>query len=306
MTKEITVTLLAMLLLNACSSQNTGNADTPTAHAPVQISHVLRGTISDSVSLSAMTFYLSHSQITAPVSGYITKAGLKPGDRVQKNQDLFNIKTREARALETNSESSPVPALGTIIITSPSGGILSSVSHVENDYVQEGAVLAQLVQSNNFYLKLFVPNEYSSVIKQDQQINVTLPDGRQVSTVATGRLNQADQVSQSVVWLLKPERPVSLPEGLNMTVPVAVTRHENTQLLPKDAVLTDESLQSFWVMKAVHDSLAVKVPVIKGIETPQKVEILEPQFSPADSIIINGHYGLEDSSKVQIEKPALQ
>ena len=58
----------------------------------------------------------------------------------------------------------------------------------------------------------------------------------------------------------------------------------------------------FGVMKLVNDSIAIKVPVKKGIESSEKIEILEPVFSSSDRIIISGNYGLADTAKVNIIK----
>jgi hypothetical protein len=66
--------------------------------------------------------------------------------------------------------------------------------------------------------------------------------------------------------------------------------------------LADETQTEFWVMKLINDSTAIKVAVKKGIETNDKVEILEPQFNPADKIIFTGNYGLADTAKVSTQK----
>ena len=299
----IVIILLTGCGLSACSSKNINEEASVTAHAPVSVTHINRGAISDSVTLSATTYYLSDNQITAPAGGYITKAGIKPGDHVRKGQVLFEIKTREAQALESDSGNSST--LGRIQITAPTEGTLSSVLHVKDDYVQDGAKLAQLVDPDHFYLKLFVPREYSQVVISGQQVEIPLSDSRKIAAEVTGRLSSADQVTQTLVWLLKPNEPVSLPEGLQVVIPLPLHQSEQTQYLPKKAVLTDESLHDFWVMKVLHDSLAVKIPVRTGIQTSQRIEILEPNFSPSDAIITDGNYGLEDSSLVQIENPGL-
>ena len=49
-------------------------------------------------------------------------------------------------------------------------------------------------------------------------------------------------------------------------------------------------------------STAVKVPVQKGLETPDKVEILSPALSIHDKILLTGNYGLADTAKVVIIK----
>jgi uncharacterized NAD(P)/FAD-binding protein YdhS len=73
--------------------------------------------------------------------------------------------------------------------------------------------------------------------------------------------------------------------------------------LPKSAVLANETQTEFWVMKLINDTLAVKVPVTKGIETTDRIEIISPQFAAQDRIVITGNYGLSDTAKVKIVKP---
>ena len=78
--------------------------------------------------------------------------------------------------------------------------------------------------------------------------------------------------------------------------------NENALVLPKGAVLGDETQTSFWVMKLVNDSTAVKVCVRKGYEDNNEVEILEPVFRVSDRIVLTGNYGMADTSGVSIIK----
>jgi hypothetical protein len=54
-------------------------------------------------------------------------------------------------------------------------------------------------------------------------------------------------------------------------------------------------------MKAVNDSTAVKVGVKKGIENFDEVEIIDPQFSTDDKILLTGNYGLPDTAAIIIK-----
>ena len=56
-------------------------------------------------------------------------------------------------------------------------------------------------------------------------------------------------------------------------------------------------------MKLINQTTAIKVPVTKGIDVGDRVEILTPKFTPADQIIVTGNYGLTDTAKVKIVKP---
>jgi hypothetical protein len=76
----------------------------------------------------------------------------------------------------------------------------------------------------------------------------------------------------------------------------------NTVSLLKSAVLTDEVQSQFWIMKMIDSVTAVKVPVTKGLESADKVEILTPRLNPTDKILLTGNYGLPDTAKVTIIK----
>jgi multidrug efflux pump subunit AcrA (membrane-fusion protein) len=93
----------------------------------------------------------------------------------------------------------------------------------------------------------------------------------------------------------------AIPENLIAKVRIVKTAKANTQSLPKTALLTDETESDFWVMKLIDSATAVKVSVRKGIETKDRVEILEPIFSPGDKILVTGNYGLPDTAKVKVE-----
>jgi hypothetical protein len=72
-------------------------------------------------------------------------------------------------------------------------------------------------------------------------------------------------------------------------------------ILPKEAILTNETQDKFWIMKVIADSLALKIPVVKGLENDGEVEIIKPALKLTDIIIQKGAYGLSDSTKVKIK-----
>jgi hypothetical protein len=54
-------------------------------------------------------------------------------------------------------------------------------------------------------------------------------------------------------------------------------------------------------MKMTDSVTAVRVPVIRGLETSDNVEIISPILTPSDLILLTGNYGLPDTAKVIIE-----
>lgn len=64
--------------------------------------------------------------------------------------------------------------------------------------------------------------------------------------------------------------------------------------------MADESQTSFWVMKMIDATTAVKVDVVKGMETSDRIEVESPRFSKTDKIVLTGNYGLPDTARVKV------
>lgn len=296
--------LAAGFLLVQCSGNSSSESVASLARAQVEVTHIRRGAIQDSVFLSATTYFPQKSVVAAPISGYIISTRVQPGMHVTANQALFTLQTREASTLETNIPDSLFPNpgddFGSVTISAKIAGSVIDVSHYQGDYVQEGTQLCTVVHPEDLAFKLFVPYRYHSLMRAGQHIRIQLADGRNLWTQIVQQLSLADSLSQSAVYLLKPAQTVVLPEGLRVSGILVTNRQENAQLLPKEAVLSNETMDSFWVMKVVNDTLAIKVPVRQGIVNDQVVEITTPVFSSNDRIITTGNYGLEDSARVSI------
>ena len=63
---------------------------------------------------------------------------------------------------------------------------------------------------------------------------------------------------------------------------------------------TDELQKEFWVMRVV-DSIAVKTPVTIGLQTNELVEIKSGNVKIGDVIVLQGGYGLADSTAISIK-----
>ncbi|MDE3059260.1 MAG: RND transporter, partial [Bacteroidota bacterium] len=91
-----------------------------------------------------------------------------------------------------------------------------------------------------------------------------------------------------------------IPENLNVIVKIPFESAKNTLVLPKSAIMTNVTQNSFWVMKLINDSIAVRTDIEKGIENDSIVQILSPNLGTADRIISAGAYGLPDTAGVEI------
>jgi hypothetical protein len=137
-------------------------------------------------------------------------------------------------------------------------------------------------------------------VTKGKSCDILLPDGTQFKGIVSTKLTQVDVAAQTQKFILKAENKNTLPENLQAVVQLNKSARQNAQLLDKSALLTDETVNHFWVMKLINDSTAVKTPIVKGMTSGNKIEIISPVFLTEDRIILTGNYGLPDTAFVKI------
>jgi len=298
--------LAALVLLIAGSCKNTSNTDEEAqteVKTPVTVTSVEHSGISEYIQLTAVSGYLKKNQVKTNVTGFIEKSLAHVGDFVEAGKPLFYIRTREAEALRKfHSTDSAYSFKGIIIIKAPESGILTEVIKFINDYVTDGDAMATIAQKNSFVFLLNVPYELKKYASVGSGCILLLPDSTRLDGRIFSQLSTVDPVSQTQSYEVKVSTGLSLPENLLATVQLVKSTKQNAQVVDKSCILSDETMENFWVMKLINDSTAVKVPVTKGISTNERFEILSPQFSPDDRILKTGQYGLSDTAYVHINK----
>jgi len=297
--KHISTLLIAFAFTITSCANHANKQEDQTPIVSVKATPVKYGDIENSISLNGKTIYLKKNVVASPISGYILKVHIKFGDKVQKNDVLYEIETKESRAL-ANANS---VAGGIIKVFAPSTGILNELT-VNNSggYVVEGYALCSIVENRNVMVQVNVPFEYNSLLKPGIVCKLFLTDKTAINGVIYQILPVIDEVNQTQNVLIKPVSNRQLPENLNLTVQMLQTKHTRICIVPKDAVMTNENQTEFWVMKIVNGNLALKIDVKKGIENDNSIEVLSTDLKNNDLVITEGAYGLADSTIVKMEK----
>jgi biotin carboxyl carrier protein len=298
---------LAVLLLLFVSCNNKSNTATESSEqitTPVTVMSVITRPMSEIISLKAVSMYLKKNQVRSNVNGYIVKALVNIGDQVNQGKPLFNATTKEAKALgSTLKNDSLFTFKGEMIINAPSSGIVTEVNKQSNDYVSDGDQLCVIAEESSFVFLLNVPFEQNRYTPIGKECRIVLPDSTIINSVITSKLATVDPAAQTQSYVVKPQIKSMLPENLSAVVQIIKSRRLNAQTLNKSCVLSDETMENFWVMKLINDSTAIKVPVRQAAEADSVVEIISPLFNPADRIIKTGNYGLPDTAYVKIVQP---
>jgi multidrug efflux pump subunit AcrA (membrane-fusion protein) len=295
--------LLTAGLLSAChGAEPAENAIAPVT--PVMVSYISTGSLSENTELTAVSAYLQKSFVKANMNGYVQSVRAQVGQQVAGNELLFSLMTKEARTIG-NAVNQLDPAFkfsGTSNIRAGQAGFITDVSHQKGDYVQDGEALAVIINKNSFVFLLDLPYEQRALLTNNKTLELTLPDGEKLKGTVSGTLAVVDSASQTQKVIIKVNISHPIPEGLIARVSVVKVARANAITLPKSAVLTNETEDEFWVMQLINDSTAVKVPVKRGIENKDKVEVLSPVFNARDRIITTGNYGMADTARVKVVK----
>ncbi|MGF7082535.1 efflux RND transporter periplasmic adaptor subunit [Mucilaginibacter sp. UYCu711] len=304
--KFVCVALSLALVLPACkgggapADEATTEVETVT---PVTVTNVNDSTLVDYTTLNATSTSQQKSIIKANANGYLTAVNVQVGHYVNKGQGLFTIKTKEAQAIgnSINVLDTTFKFSGVTKIRASQHGYVSQVDHQLGDYVQDGEQLAVISDRSSFVFIMQLPYEMRQSVKNNQTVQLALPDGKLVNGTIASFMPTVDTASQTQGVVIKVGGDNSIPENLIAKARIVKSLKANTQSLPKSAVLANETQTEFWVMKMVNANTAVKTHVKKGMETANAIEILSPKFSPQDKIITTGNYGLADTAKVKIK-----
>lgn len=303
-----TLIIITLFLLLASCGRNADTASTEevvTAKTPVQVVNVSQGSIDDELILFATTVYLKRNAVTAPIPSFITSVNVKLGDRVTKGQTLYILQSKESRALgsDISKIDTSLTNFGIVRVKASASGVISTLDKQQTgDYVLEGMQLCTIAESNDLAFQVNVPYEYAAFAKTGKICQLLLPDNSTYPATFTKALTTMNIGAQTQTILAKSKTDLFLPENMIVQVAISKTKTTNKQILPKSAVLTDEMMTEYWVMKLINDSVAIKVPVTVGNKNKEKIEINSPHFSPSDRIVSVGNYGLPDKAMVEVIK----
>jgi len=269
---------------------------------PVTLTSIDTSGIESYTELNATATYLIKTIIKANATGYLSSVNVASNDYVSSGKVLFTLKTRESKVLG-NTINKIDPSLnfgGDIKVKATSSGFVNAINVQQGNYVQDGDPLAIINDARSFAIVLSLPYELKKFVRIGATFDAFLPDGKTIKTTVSKFMPTVDAVSQTQSVILKVIEKQDIPENLIVKVRIRKSSNPNTISLPKAAVLSDETETDFWIMKMINDNTAIKIPIQKGEETEDKVEILSPVLTKKDQILLTGNYGVADTIKVKV------
>lgn len=290
-------------VVTACHNNSNSPETEIVARTPVTVVQPVIKDLNETADLMAVTTYVKKNVLKSTVTGIIENVSAAPGESVIKGKLLFSLKTLEAAALQNSVQAdSGLGFRGIIKIFSPVEGVISSITHFGGDFVQEGDELAVISDPQSLMFLLEVPFEMTPYIVRNKECSIRLPDNTVIKGRIRDRMPDMNVQNQTVGYFILPSKELRLPQNLIASAEIIKSVRQDAVVLPKAAILSDETQTDFWVMKLINDTTAVKIPVIKGIESSDEVQVVEPLFLPTDRILYSGNYGLPDTAAVAVNR----
>ena len=303
MRKKFYYFLLLSLTAISCRSKKEpeDKVNEPEIITPVTVTTVNTGAMSDYIELNATSAFLQKAYVKASTAGYIRSVNAQPGKMISSGQTAFVLKTKEAQSIGNtiNLLDTSFKFSGIIAIKAGTTGYITELNHQPGDYVQEGEQLAVISDIRSFVFILNLPYELRPFVIHKEFVELLLPDGQSLVGHVSSITPIVDSASQTQNIILT-VNDKTLPINLIAKVRIEKNARSSAVSLPRQSVLSDETQTNFWVMKVIDSTTAIKVPVKKGMEINDRIEILTPSFSGSDKFLLTGNYGLADTAKIKI------
>jgi multidrug efflux pump subunit AcrA (membrane-fusion protein) len=326
---EIFLVLISgLIVFNGCSANNKGDEnsaqDSASPLVTVKAVPVMKETLDETVPAYGVTSVQQLYRIISPVTGVITGFKFFNGDRVIKGEIIATIMTREAYAAIKGAETmignavtdeQKNEALRTlkiarkssnpVKITAPFSGIIVNRIKNENEIVSEGEIIAGLINKNSICFIAQVPADSIYKIKINQPAEIafpSIPDRRFNGTVK--RISPGvNMQSQTFPVQVEINNPVEiLADSLYGEATITVGKHRNVFVVPVKAVIHNEENDTYYITLINPDSIAHTLNVNTGIKKDSLMEIYAGGLKEGMQVIVEGNYGLPDSTRVSLKK----
>ena len=294
------ILIASSIFLITCSSKNE-KTQTDINRTPVSVIQPKKMNMTENITLNANTIFLKKEIIRATFQGYIEKTYRNIGDKISSGDLLFQINTKESAA-DSNLQIilGDKTFKGLIQIKAKSEGVLTELDYNAGDFVSDGEQIAVISNPSSLRIELNVPYQYANKISINTPCEIFLPNCKVVNAFIQKIIPQVDPSAQTQSFILGMKQTEYLPENLNVNAKISIRTVKDAIVVPQSAVMSNETLDKFWIMKLINDTTAVRNDITKGIENDNFVQVLKPELKTTDLIITDGAYGLPDTAKVVI------
>jgi membrane fusion protein (multidrug efflux system) len=318
--------------LFGCSKKPSAGEAAAAPVVDVKAAPVTRGDVAETVVAEGSTDAVRKEKVLAPIAGTVIAVNGIEGSPVRAGDTLAIIRASESEAAiegaktlldaaKTEAEKEEarrgyrlaVSSQSVAAARSTSDGIIATRSINRGEIVAEGTELFTITDLSSIYFAANVPLRDLRRVRvgQDARVSFSSIPGAAVPATVVAIDPAADPQSQSVrahlaFGRLAPAERAIMKTDVFGTARIATGMRKGVLLVPRTALLRNEETNETSVVVVTRDSIAVTVPVVTGVIGDSLVEVASPALQAGQLVIVEGNYGLPDSTRVRItalEKP---
>ena len=294
----------------------------PEVRVEVRTAVARKGSVDEVVRATGATMVRREAQLRSPMTGVIAKFQYFNGDGIVKGSTVALVRPKEAEAAllgaqqlmeSAKNERQKAEAqkaydlaqnaAGTIALRAPFDGVLSGKVKNEMEVVAEGEQIASLIDPTSMMFVADVPASSSRLIRQGERARIRFSGEAGKSYAGSvhriePQVNTSDQTVR--VQISFDAKNIKLAGSLFGEAEIVVGTRSNVILVPSAAILRDDERGATVVVLVGADSVAHRVDVVTGAGGDSVVQVSSPQITAGSVVVIRGHYGLPDSTKVTI------
>ncbi len=186
------------------------------------------------------------------------------------------------------------------IVKAPMSGVIQERAIVEGQFVDQGKMIALMVQADPLRLRFTVPESRASRLSKNMRLNFTVP--AYANRTFTGTVYDigafADLETREVIcWARVSNNDAQLKPGFFTHVELQVDSRGEAVVVPLASVLPTEQGMTAYV---IEDGMAVRRAVETGLHvTGDAVEVLSGLI-PGEMLVVEGMNALQDGVPVKV------
>jgi membrane fusion protein (multidrug efflux system) len=302
------------------------SAENANVRVPVTVVTVTTGEASVTIRAVGKTDALRKQKVYSPIAGIITTLHIQEGTYVRSGEIISIIRAKEAQAAIAGAEALLQSATtehqkqeaqhalelakqsdNVAIMKAPFDGYIAQRLVSESEVVAENAELATLIDLSTVVVVAQVPMQDVGSIKLGQKalIEFSSINGRTFDATVDAISPQAVIESQTIPVRLrfteeKTHLNTSIRTEMIASVGIITGKRSNALFVPKQALIRNDETGTFSVFTMTTDSIARKIDVEVGVQLESTVEIRSNQLKAGMPVIVEGSYGLADSTHVEV------
>lgn len=218
-----------------------------------------------------------------------------------RDQAATNLRAASAEVRRLESDVSLASErLADMRIRAPFDGMISDALVDEGDFVQAGALLGTLYQTDMLEIEFTVPERHSGRITAGQHVDLTVsayPERTFAATTTFISPSVSDDTRDFLVKARLENRHTRLKPGTFATALLTVSERDDALVIPEEALIATR--EGYMVFVVNDEDRAERRSVEIGLRNPGMVEVTDG-LERGDRVVRTGHMRVADGAPLSI------